>query len=68
MNDIKKMVDESVAEINRANLEAVEAEVKSLVKGIIRKQADIKRLSEEICKDKDRLKSLNVPGSIVLEI
>ena len=68
MSDIQKLVKESVDEINQQNLEEVEREVKNLVKGIIQKQAKIKSLGEEIVADKDRLRKLQVPETVVLEL
>lgn len=68
MSDIKKLVQESVDEINRDNIEQTEREVKSLVKSILEKQSKIARLGEEIIADKDRLKKLQVPDAVVLEL
>jgi hypothetical protein len=68
VSDIQKLVKESVDEINQQNLEEVEREVKNLVKGIIQKQAKIKSLGEEIVADKDRLRKLQVPETVVLEL
>ncbi len=68
MSDIKKLVQDSINEVNQQNLEACEREVKLLVKGIIKKQSDIKTLTEEILADKERLRKLQVPDAVVLEL
>ena len=68
MSKIEELVKDSVDEINEANLEAVALEVRTLVKRIFQRQAALKELTEQILADKARLKALQEPEVLALEL
>lgn len=68
MSDVNKLVADSVEEINRENKANCEREVRKLVQSILAKQGEIKSLTVEIAEAKEKLRKLQLPEAVAVEL